>query len=179
MVARAIAAVLSVAAVAVVLSEDQTTPYAAVPRGTATTDGVLAVEWGGATGFPLCHLVRGQGVPWQQVPTARVMWDETALYVAVEVPLGEGGPVAKAQGRDMAVWDDDAAEVFLQPPGAGAYLQFISNAAGSVYDGRGRDGTWDANWHAAARVGPHGGTLRLKMCAGSAALVRVRPPDGK
>ncbi len=59
--------------------------------------------------------------------------------------------------RDGELWEDDSIELFLQPdPGQKEYFQFILNAAGSVFDGKNRDSSWNCNWQGSAKRTEYG-----------------------
>lgn len=83
--------------------------------------------------------------------------DQTRVYATVtgkQLQLrficNQQSPVnAKKRPLDGPVWDDDSMEIFLQPNLADkTYYQFIVNAAGSMYDGKVRDSSWNGNWKA-------------------------------
>jgi hypothetical protein len=116
-----------------------------------TVDGVVARgEWdqaaagGGFRTFGTQDLLSIQ-------PTFRLMFDETALYLAVVVPRTAGIRLsAKHRTRDSAVYTDDSVE-FLIDPGLtrSRCFQFVVNSLGTVYDAQDRSSTWNA---AGARV---------------------------
>ena len=100
--------------------------------------------------------------------------DDANLYLKVTCG-GQPNPSAKARPHDGPVWEDDAVEIFLQPPGSEAYYHFAVNAAGSQYEARCTSGNLDAGWNCewqakAGRV--EGGwmvemTIPLKALGGS------------
>ena len=86
----------------------------------------------------------------------RLLHDDTHLYLGVECrePYMEG-LVARHDGHDSAVWNDDCVEIFLRPGSPGTpYYHLAANARGALYDARGTPGTTneDAAWSAGADV---------------------------
>jgi len=100
----------------------------------------------GLVGLTSGELSRSQPLVW-------LGRDESALHIGWRVPrLGDTPLGAAVTDRDGAVWTDDAFEVFLDPANAHKdVFQFVVNARGAMYDGRGRDGAWNgaATAHAA------------------------------
>jgi len=94
----------------------------------------------GFAGLASGVLTRNQPVFW-------IARDDSRLLIAWRVPRLGKGPFAKAATeRDGPVWNDDAIEVFLDPGHTHKdYFQFIVNAAGTLFDARGRDATWNAD----------------------------------
>ncbi len=88
--------------------------------------------------------------------TVRVAWDDERLYMAFELPMdAEALPRTSATERDTGVWADDSIEVYLLPEGASEeddFFQFVGNSAGTIFDRRGQDRSWDADWQFANRV---------------------------
>ncbi|MGE5530743.1 MAG: carbohydrate-binding family 9-like protein, partial [Bacteroidota bacterium] len=107
-------------------------------------------EWEGAT--KLSGFVKHDDAK----PSARateVYVGHTAekLYIAY-LCHGQPQPKAAERPRDGAVWEDDCAEIFLQPPGTETYYHLAVNAAGSQFDARcpGSDASWSPEWQAKA-----------------------------
>jgi len=76
--------------------------------------------------------------------------DGATLYLAF-ICSGQPEPQAQNRPHDGAVWEDDAAEVFLQPPASDGYYHFAVNAVGSRYEARCQDtldSGWNADWQA-------------------------------
>ncbi|MHB8993619.1 MAG: carbohydrate-binding family 9-like protein [Armatimonadota bacterium] len=73
------------------------------------------------------------------------------LYLAY-LCRGQSQPRAAERQRDGAVWEDDCAEIFVQPPGTETYYHLAVNAAGSRFDARcpGSDASWNPQWEAKA-----------------------------
>jgi len=87
----------------------------------------------------------------------QVAWDDANLYLAVTC-LEPNPDAIKAEMRAhdvSAVMADDAVEIFLHPRlDEPAYYQLAANSLGTRYDGRAFDSSWNADWQAAATVGP-------------------------
>ncbi len=65
--------------------------------------------------------------------TARLAWDETALYVAFEVE--DEDLTSPLQERDSDLWAHDVVEVFLDPGGDGLnYYEFQVSPHGVIFD---------------------------------------------
>ncbi len=85
----------------------------------------------------------------------RVMWDDARLYVAFELPMdAEALPRTSVMERDAGVWADDSIEVYLLPEGGGEadIRQMVGNSAGTIFDRRGAEKAWDADWEFKNRV---------------------------
>jgi len=81
-------------------------------------------------------------------------YDDKKLYFAFIVPLPPGAkPNARAARRDGQVYRDDAVEIFLLPDAGGDLRQIIVNAAGTVFDRRGADTSWNGLWDVATGQG--------------------------
>lgn len=139
-------------------ARDLARPLITVGESAAPTiDGQLADgEWAGATGVGAFSRLGGALVA--DGPSCLVAADDRGISFAW---VSSDPPDARQRGRDGAVWQDDAVEVFLQPPGAGRYYQVIANAAGDFADYEGRNASWDAEVQVA--VAPVGGGWSLEM----------------
>ena len=103
-------------------------------------------------------------------------FDEANLFIAFKC-YSPVPPKATVKERDGQVWEDDAVEVFLDPTDSRSdYYQFIGNAAGAMWDSRGRDGSWNAKWEYAATVEKGFWTATFKIPF--AALGVKAPADG-
>jgi len=119
-----------------------------------TVDGNLGPdEWAGAaevSGF----VGPADAAPAARRTTVRIGHDGQQLYLAF-ICGGQSRPVARDRGQDGSVWEDDALEIFLQPPGSRAYYHFGVNAVGSRYDARcegSTDPRWSTPWTARTRA---------------------------
>ena len=128
------------------------------PRAEAplTVDGVLdEPAWQAA---PLVS-----GFTWYDKPDLlpvqaffRVLCDDEQLYFGIvcdEPLIDKLAPVAQARDTH-AVFEGETVEIFIDPKHDGSYYQFAANAAGSVWDSRASDTTWNAAVTAAAKVDP-------------------------
>ena len=90
------------------------TPYSIARRqGMITVDGKLEEEaWQHATAMPIPynHLEKVEGPP----ATVRLLWDETYLYAAFEVP--DANIIAPPIARDGEVWKTDVPAARPQSP---------------------------------------------------------------
>jgi len=147
------------------------------PAGAPGPEALLAgKDWPSSclTGFvelASAKLSRSQPVVW-------LSCDGTALHVAWRIPrLGDAPFAAGATERDGPLWNDDSFEVFLDPGHTHReYLQFIINSAGTLYDGRGRDASWNsgAEVSVAQDAAAWAGVLTVPL----AGLGAAQPPDG-
>ena len=107
---------------------------------------------------------------------ARLCWDDTNLYVAIEAfdrflepKLNALDRVrAETSGPDARVFSDDAVEVFLQPPGMDHYFHFAANSGDGTLEKTSIDREWDTQWECAARRGT--GSYVVEMAIPLAAL---------
>jgi len=142
------------------------------PDQSIRIDGVLdPKEWGKAA-----QLTNFQGfdtkamVPSAGQTVAYLTFDSTNLYFAFRCLGPTGNLVAKSEGRDSMVWEDDAAELFLQPdPARGDYYQLVVNSKGVLFDTKGMNGGfWNGPWSVATKVAPDSWT-----CEGSIPLAAL------
>lgn len=96
----------------------------------------------------------------------RVLYDRTYLYFGVicdEPLMKKVTPLPQARDS-MGVFETEAVEIFIDPScGRGDYYQLAVNAAGSLYDSRRTDPTWNCDAAAATKPGPDGWTLELAV----------------
>ncbi|MBM3499948.1 MAG: hypothetical protein FJX74_14915, partial [Armatimonadetes bacterium] len=100
--------------------------------------------------------------------SARVCFDETALYLAVECAEPQPARLRRqAQAGSGAVWQDDCVEVWLRAGDSQlAFDQFIVNAGGVTQSLRSRPGEAGAApgpWSAAARVAAASWTVEVAI----------------
>lgn len=96
----------------------------------------------------------------------RVVYDDEALYLGVvcdEPRMEDLTPVS--QVRDAhEVFHGETIEVFIDPDHDQAqYYQFGINAAGSIYDSRGKDPSWNADVSARTTLADDGWTLEMAV----------------
>ena len=82
-----------------------------------------------------------------------VCYDDKFLYIAIQNPEPKmKNLVADATDRDGSVWEDDSNEIFIDPSaGKKEYFQFIVNTKNVMYDGKGKDGTWNSTAKSAVK----------------------------
>lgn len=134
-------------------------PLIVLPRRdeAITIDGVIdAHEWRQAVTVSGFQNVSDHKLTALQT-VARFAYDEQNLYFAVESPVLPGIPLrAEHQNRDDHVWNDDAVQLYLAPPGNVRY-HMVVNPAGVIFDrktivGIDHDSTWNGNWRIASRL---------------------------
>lgn len=110
-------------------------------------------------------------------------YDSSNLYFAVQSPILTGIPLkAASKNRDDPVWNDDAVQLYLTPPGAGTMFLLISNSKGVLYDrkdhkGLDNDVAWNGNWRVASKTTADSWTLEVGIAF---ADLGVPPPrDGE
>ncbi len=142
-------------------------PVLAVPRAVhaPVIDGVPdEAAWAGAVGVP--GFVRPQlDRPTGQPTAAWLMWDDEALYLAARCTEPEVDALRlRARYRDDEAFNDDSLEIFVAAAGDGEpYVQIVVNAAGVVYDERGRDRAWDGDFEHATGREADAWTLELAL----------------
>ena len=124
----------------------ETRQIVATPDADVTVDGVLdEAIWRHAPPTDP-FLVVGSHHEAELQTTVRVVYDDSALYVAVEAeePAMDAVRAPERERDHGEIWRDDGVEVFLTPAVGGTeYFHFIHNLAGSRYDAR--HGTADAD----------------------------------
>src|SRR5262249_30681982 len=109
-----------------------------------------------------------EGQPPSEATTVRVLYDDDAIYVAVDCPQEHSPLVARLTRRDRVV-DADRVEIDLGTRGDGkSAFHFSVNAAGVLVDGIRYDDTelsleWDENWEAATARTDAGWTAELRI----------------
>ena len=126
--------------------------YADVP---VKVDGVLDEAcWNAAPETGPLYRIYDNAAPAVPGTTFRAAFDHVAVYFAIHAE--EPSPEQLTLTRlEHDVWPSGTSiEVFLDPAcDRHTFYQFAANLAGSRYEGRMKDKTWDAAWRAAARVG--------------------------
>ena len=97
-----------------------------------------------------------------QPTEVRLCRDAKTLFIAVTFVEPFTGKIrTSTRDRDGPVYKDDSIEIYL---GSGeTYYHFIVNAAGCLYDGKARDGSWNSTAQTAAGVGKGQWTLELAV----------------
>ncbi len=125
------------------------TGYAPQTQSPPKIDGSLEDPcWTRAEAMELSRTLDGAGRA-AQPAEVRALRDAQNLYLAfrcVEPDLSKLR--ASRRGHDGAIWEDDSVEVFLGT--GGRYFHFGVSAAGSTYDGKVKDSTWNSGLQAAA-----------------------------
>jgi len=142
------------------------TTLAVAPTATPPViDGQLGDAcWGTTPVAQQFFLRKGEGLP-RETSEVRLLWDEANLYLAVQCRAEVLDPVlqrteefvANVTEHDGRVFSDDCMEIFLGPADEPAeYRQFVTNALGARYEGKGTDGAWDAPWEAKGSTSDEG-----------------------
>lgn len=95
-----------------------------------------------------------------------LLYDPSALYVAYKCSESNMPALrADVTAHDGSVWEDDAADFFLDPKADGAsFLQFIANTAGTKYDALGNDPHgFNPAWEAQAVTRGDGWVLEMRI----------------
>jgi hypothetical protein len=97
--------------------------------------------------------------------TARMLYDDQALYVAFDcAEPAMGALVARRQGHDTPeVWLDDGVELFIAGAARRPYAHLIVNTNGSLYDEVNQDPSWDPSVRTAVSKGDRGWSVELAV----------------
>lgn len=114
-----------------------------------------------ATGF----FILGNGYAKEKQTYFFAGWRKDAIYIGVK-SLEDSPEKIKAQLKDGdPLWEEDGVEFFFLPEGAHTYLQFIVNAIGSRWNGRGLPNrtfpVWD--WEVRTYIGKDFWSLEAKV----------------
>jgi hypothetical protein len=122
---------------------------------------------------PACYLLLAKSaVPPELGARAKLACDAEHLYVFVEGREPDPGKLLRATTAhdDAKLFDDDAVEVFVQPPGTPGYYQIAVGAGGGLYDGAHPTGdpaqgeaTWESGARFAVTIQPHGWAVELAI----------------
>jgi len=112
-----------------------------------TIDGQLSPgEWSSATALTGFRNNIDGALTSRPQPRAYVTFDEKSFYVAFVVPEADG-LVANARGYTLAVGQDDAMEVFLDPLRTGTgFHQFLVGPNGAWFDLKDGNKSWSGAW---------------------------------
>lgn len=112
-----------------------------------TIDGKVEGKGAWQAAARLTGFMRPLGAHPAEVQTeVQIGYTETHLYVALTAwDPAISDLKAERTERDAEVWFDDSVEVLIDPNrDQKTYYQFVVNANGAIYDGKGFDGQWDA-----------------------------------
>ncbi len=127
---------------------------AEIPRGNAEIDGTVSPgEWDKAAKMSLQYFGTGGVTGDYPNPEARMMWDDTALYMLFKASTPTGNPPRiSVTDHDGPVYTDDGFEIFLTHPDSMIFYQFIFNWAGIQYDGKGADAGFNPSWAVKTKI---------------------------
>jgi hypothetical protein len=101
--------------------------------------------------------------------TFRVLHDNSALYLAIDLPEPGAQEIAAELKKNPPQNPLDtyegrhSIEIFLQPPEGAAYYQEAYSLDGVRYDGRGMEAEWNGTWEAAVAADEQGWTVEMKV----------------
>lgn len=102
---------------------------------------------------PLVLGACGSDEPLEPATEARLLFGPTAVYVGVSCAEPDtAGLSAKVRDRDGEVWADDAVEIHISGDHRQGDHQFVVNPAGTLYDARDKDASWNSSARAVATV---------------------------
>lgn len=137
-------------------------PLCTVPEAILSAEAPSRPAWERAAFLGPFVSVDGRSLP-AAATTARICRTFRALWLRVECTEPRMDKVkAIVTAHDGDVWKDDCVEVFLQRPGE-TYLHFVVNPAGTQFDERGRDASWNVTWQAAAEYGKDRWSVELEL----------------
>lgn len=95
------------------------------------------------------YVIEGTPQPATQQTEARVLFDDTSLYLAFVCHEDQMDRLkTEFTGRDQAVWEDDALEIFIDPlRDRKNYFHLVASASGVQFDERVEDGRKDVDWN--------------------------------
>ena len=109
-------------------------------------------------------------------PTSfQAAYDNENLYIAVECREPDIAKiVAKCTQHDEPVFGDDCIEIFIDPRHDHAdYFQFAVNAAGTQYEAKRLDSSWNAPWQAKTKIAKSAWYLEIAIPWAS---LKTQPP---
>lgn len=119
----------------------------------------------------------------------RVLHDDTAVYLGIEVPLPDARRVLEELTAAPLPGDPKgdvysarhSVEIFLQPPGQSRYIQCVASLDGYRFDctGLGKENfAWNGTWSQATGVGDDRWQLEVAVPAADLALDTIPAGDG-
>ncbi len=132
-------------------------PVVAAPlmAGAPTIDGVIGrEEWSSAAQLAQFIAMDTALVP-DQPSVGWIGYTPDALHIAWRFSRPSWAPAPLSGEDPLAVWRDDAMEMFLKPPGERGEMNFVGNSAGVHEEGYRTSATdkgWAVEWSYASRV---------------------------
>ena len=152
--------------------------YAVPVEAGPELDGKLADPcWAKAPAMALRRTLDGSG-PAAHPTEVRAVQDGKTLWLAfrcVEPALDKLR--ATRRSHDGEIWADDSVEIFLGF--GGTYYHFGVNAAGSTYDGKGKDPAWNSGCSAAVASPGTGSPFALERGACPPVQIKGQAPSPK
>jgi hypothetical protein len=99
------------------------------------------------------------------LPTEAVLyWDAEALHLRLVCNEPEMAKLRKgAVGRDLALWQEDHVELFIEMDDGSGYRHLAFNPAGGTYDARAKDESWNPAWQLKIDLGGNAWTAELRL----------------
>ncbi len=110
--------------------------------------------WRQATELSHFFAYKSRKVSAKPSPRIFIGYDRDALYIAFKSRVPDGASVEKVPRDDSRIVGQDTFEIFFRPTMTWEhdYYQLIVNAAGSVYDGKVFDNSWNGEFTYRTRV---------------------------
>lgn len=141
--------------------------------------------WKAATVFSGFRLAHEQTLLAPQQASFRVLSDESAIYLGIEIILpdaqrirGELGVPSREDKAGDVYTDQHSVEVFIQPPGQARYVQYVVSLNGCQWDGVGMDKTWNGQWQHAVSAGDDRWFLEVMIPAADVKLQKITAAEG-
>lgn len=166
--------------------------FASPAGGAITVDGKLdEAGWGRALAFGGFRPHGDQMSLAPVQPAFRVLFDEQALYLGVEVPLPGAAqvreelltqPLLDAAGQPLPrvdTWNGrHTMEFFLQAPGQSGYRQLAVTLDGYRFDSTGMDKSWNGAWEFAVNAAEDRWFVEMKVPVRDLGVERTSPAEG-
>ena len=166
---------------------DERVAFASEATQAPVVDGRLDEKcWEAAVPFSGFRLSHEQTLLAPQQASFRALYDETAIYLGIELMLPDPQRIlsdlrtaSANQDRSGDFYTDrHSVEVFIQPPGQVRYVQYVISLDGCCYDGVGMEKSWDGKWKHAVSVGDDRWFLEMMVPAGDLELDKIPAAEG-
>ncbi len=94
----------------------------------------------------------------------KVYWDSQMLHIQVNCSMANPNIKRNGEiGHDIALWYDDAVEIYIDPLDGKGYRLLAVNPAGGKYDAIGSDTSWSPEWSSKKTVNKNGFTINISV----------------